>query len=188
MPLIVLESLIHSEMPWRNVPTPRVTISEWIRKTMMKKPLTSPTTAPMANEMSSAQPIGTPMLTLSTASDIDDSVIVCAMERSKSFAVSEMMAPSVITHQHCLRAEQGRHRAPGEEGAGLQNAEDREQDDEHADQPVFFGQPAQHADRGPGRGGAAVGGKGWGITGRGHIVHSSIGRPGRNRARQCRTW
>ena len=97
MPLIVIESLSHSITPWRNVPMPSVTISEWMRKTVMKRPLMKPITTPSTRAASTAQPIGKPCLTLRTATSIDDSVMMKATERSKSPAVSGMMRPSVTT-------------------------------------------------------------------------------------------
>ena len=55
MPLIVIESLSHRVTPCRNVPVPRVTISEWMRKMVMSRPLMSPTTIPIASAASTAQ-------------------------------------------------------------------------------------------------------------------------------------
>ena len=97
MPLMVIESLIQSVMPCRNVPTPRVTISEWIRNTMMKKPLTRPVTSPMPSAARIASSIGMPRLTFRTASIIEASVSTLATDRSKSPAVSGMMRPRVAT-------------------------------------------------------------------------------------------
>src|SRR5437879_746419 len=96
-PLIVIESLIHSVTPCKNVPTPSVTISELIRNTVMKKPFTRPTSTPAASENSMHQPIGTWYRTLRTAISIDDSVITFAIETSKSFEVSGMINPNVTT-------------------------------------------------------------------------------------------
>ena len=48
MPLIVIESPIHRVMPCRNVPMPSVTMSEWMRKKITKKPFTIPVSRPIA--------------------------------------------------------------------------------------------------------------------------------------------
>ena len=75
-PDIVMESLIHSVTPCRNVPTPRVTISEWMRKIVIKRPLIRPITAPAASAAMIDQPMPTPLLTFSTAISIEERVMV----------------------------------------------------------------------------------------------------------------
>ncbi len=60
MPLIVMESLIHRVKPCRKVPVPSVTMSEWMRKTVISSPLITPTASPIPSAARMAQPMPTP--------------------------------------------------------------------------------------------------------------------------------
>ena len=71
-----------SVTPCTNVPMPSVTIIEFMRKKMTKNPLMKPTAAPAASAATIAQPMGTPLRALSTASTVPARLSTLAIDKS----------------------------------------------------------------------------------------------------------
>ena len=81
-PLIVFEPLIQRVIPCSRVAMPRVTMSDSIPTTMMKKLLITPTTTPTRAAKATAQPTGQASCTFSCAMIMVDRPTIAPTETS----------------------------------------------------------------------------------------------------------